>query len=75
MDEKTRRIYVKCTLIVPVDVPDDPEYDAHFDIEENHCPGTGRVGGAINEVMAQAVAEHWCWACQFDGTNEIVDGS
>ena len=66
------KILVKCTLIVSVEVPDDPEYDVHFDIEENHCPGTGLVGSAIDEVLRQAEIESVCWACNLQGTNEIV---
>ena len=47
----TRTIHVRCTFVVPVEVPDNPSYDAVFDIEENHCPGTGRVGAAFRRYM------------------------
>lgn len=69
-------IYVKCSFIVPVEVPEDEEdgYDAIFDIEENHCPGTGLVGTAFDKAETEARArEGFCWACALKGKNEIVD--
>lgn len=66
------KILVKATLFVPIEVPDDPEYSVHFDIEENHCPGTGIVGAAIDRMMEKCNEKSVCWACNFQGTNEIV---
>ncbi len=68
-----RTILVKCTLIVPVSVPDDADYDATFDIEENHCPGTGLVGTAIDKVRKVCNQAGTCWACVFKGKNQIVE--
>lgn len=66
------KIYVQCTLTVPVEVPDDPEYDSKFDIEENHCPGTGLVGQAIDKAMEEAKVQGVCWACNLHGSNKII---
>jgi hypothetical protein len=66
------KIKVRCTLIVEIEAPDDPEYDAEWDIEENHCPGTGLVGSAIDAVMGEAEDKRVCWACNLQGKNEII---
>lgn len=70
--EKTKIIKVKCTFTIPIEVPDDPEYDEMFDIEENHCPGTGLVGSAIDAHIKKHDEQNTCWACALGGTNEIV---
>lgn len=67
------KLLVKCTLIVPVEVPDDPDYNVHFDIEENHCPGTGFVGAEIDKIMSDADKKSICWACNLQGKNEILE--
>lgn len=66
------KILVECKLLVEVEIPDDPNYDMHFDIEENHCPGTGIVGAAISEMMRKCEENSVCWACNFQGENKIV---
>lgn len=66
-------IYVRCSFVIPIEIPDDPEYNAEFDIEENHCPGTGIVGRAVDAAIAKGDEEGYCWACMFGGKNEIVD--
>lgn len=66
------KIKVKCTFYVEVDVPDAPDYNASFDIEENHCPGTGVVGAAVDKAIVAAKADGTCWACGLGGTCEIV---
>lgn len=66
-------IMVRCTFTIPVEVPDDPDYDAGFDIDENHCPGTGRVGAALDAVMAKHAAASTCWACTLNGVCKIVE--
>ncbi len=68
-------IKVRCSFVIDVEVPspeEDPEYDVEFDIEENHCPGTGRVGSALDAVMSSAEDLGVCWACNLRGKNEIV---
>jgi hypothetical protein len=71
------KILVKCTLFVPVEVPDeDPNdeypYDSSFDIEENHCPGTGLIGVELDKVIKEMNEKGFCWACKLRGRNEIV---
>lgn len=65
------KLRIKCTVFVDVEVPDDPAYSAKFDIEENHCPGTGVVGAALEALITQHELAGTCWACP-DGTCEIV---
>jgi len=67
------KILVKCTLLVPVEVPDGAGYSPSFDIEENNCPGTGKVGAAIQKVKDHCDSHCFCWACNLQGKNEIVD--
>jgi hypothetical protein len=69
-----RRVRVRCTFEVVVEVPD--EWDAemiHFDIEDNHCPGTGRVGAALEDAIEGGDASGMCWACGRNGRNEILE--
>lgn len=68
-----KTIKVKCTFVIPVEVPDDPDYNEVFDIEINHCPGTGLVGVALDEHIKKHDEQHTCWACALDGKCEIVD--
>lgn len=67
-----KTIKVKCTFTIPIEIPDDPEYNATFDIEENHCPGTGIVGAAIDARIKYAEKNGICWACGLDDSCEIV---
>ena len=69
---ETRTISVKCTFVIPIQVPVDEEYDETFDIEENHCPGTGRVGSALTSHIEEFDKNHMCWACALDGKCEIL---
>lgn len=66
-------IYVRCTLVVPVEVPDnDPENVTSFIIEENSCPGTGCVGAAIDATIRECDEVGVCWACKLFGENKIL---
>lgn len=67
-----KKIDVRVSFIIPVEIPDDQEYDEIFDIEENHCPGTGIVGMAIKKHIEEYDKNHFCWACALNGKNEIV---
>ena len=69
-----KTINVKITLTLPVEVPDTTEYDdiMFFDIEENHCPGTGLVGIAFDRHLEKFKDTGMCWACALDGKNEII---
>ena len=73
-NRKTKTIRVRCTFVLDVEVPDHPDYDAQFDIEENHCPGTGSVGAALEAAIAFGREHGICWACPSGGKNEIVNG-
>jgi hypothetical protein len=64
---------VKCSFVIEVDVPDDPDYDVYFDIEDNHCPGTGLVGAALRKHIEEHDLIRNCWACALGGTNEVVE--
>lgn len=63
-------IYVRCTLVVPIEIPD--EIDAEFVIEKNGCPGTGLVGATIDKVIAESDKDGCCWACRLAGENKIL---
>lgn len=72
MDKPTRTVTVEVTFRIDVQVPDDPEYDAEWDLEENHCAGTGRVGAAFDEHYRKH--EAGCWSCGLKGTKvKIVE--
>lgn len=65
-------VRVRCTFELDVKVPSDWDDDQiRFDIEENHCPGTGIVGAALDALIADADRTKTCWACP-RGKNEIV---
>jgi hypothetical protein len=66
------KLMVRCSFVIEVEVPNDPEYDSTFDIEENHCPGTGIVGAALDAHMNKCDAEGNCWACALGGKCEIL---
>ncbi len=68
-----KKILVKCTLYVPIEVPEDKDYNENFDIEENHCPGTGIVGAAIDELITWGEENGFCWACKVKGKCEIIE--
>jgi hypothetical protein len=78
VDEKeTRKVKVRCTFTIVVDVPvwatEESEYNPYFDLEENHCPGTGIVGSALDAHIARHEAASTCWACALQGKNEILE--
>ena len=68
-----RIVKVKATVYVDVEFPDDAT-DEHirFVLEENGCPGTGSVGSAIELKMIECEDRSTCWACAFQGENEVV---
>lgn len=68
----TKKILVKCTLLVPVEVLSDLE-NLQFIIEENGCPGTGDLGRVIDREIERANKGSFCWACNFQGENKIID--
>lgn len=76
-EKETRKVKVRCTFTIEVEVPiwatEEDEYNPYFDIEENHCPGTGIVGGALTRHIEKHEANSTCWACALQGTNEILE--
>lgn len=68
-----KTIKVQCSYIIEVEYPDDyNDDDLIFDIEENHCPGTGRVGSAFDKFREEMDKTSNCWACALFGENEII---
>lgn len=65
-----KKYLVRCSYEVEIELPDSTE--PYFYIEENHCPGTGSVGLALERVMKWAEENHVCWACCLNGKNEII---
>lgn len=69
-----RKITVKCTFFIEVEVPADEDPDlTEFVIEDNSCPGTGRVWGTLAPYIEECNSKSICWACNLQGRNEIVD--
>ena len=55
---------VRCSFLLPVLIPDDPEWDAEFVLEENCCINTGMIGRELDDVQAAFD----CWACALPGS-------
>lgn len=57
-------VEVEIKARVKVEFPDDytPE-EILFTIEENGCPGTGRVGTALERAIEDSWTTMTCWAC------------
>jgi len=68
-------VKVRCTFVIEVEVPDDPEFPVQFYIEENSCPGTGAVWAALRQHMEKHEEAGTCWACALGGENKIVEGA
>ena len=70
-----KKYIVKCILEVPVEVSDNyynDEFTPEFDIEENHCPGTGIVGATFDKIKEEMDLKSCCWACAMKGRCEII---
>jgi GTP cyclohydrolase III len=64
---------VKIEMAVPVVLGDDETTDAaEFDIEENHCPGTGRVELSLRSITKDFEDHGVCAACALGGDNKIL---
>jgi hypothetical protein len=66
------RVKVECRFVIEVEI-DMPIEELEFYVEENSCPGTGRVGSALEEHMAAHEAASTCWACALQGENKILE--
>lgn len=67
-----KTVRLKATFYLDVPVPDDPDYNAEFDLVENHCLGTGLPGRAFEALMARHDAAGTCWACAIGAELQIV---
>lgn len=67
-----KKIKVLCQVIVEVELSDEAYQRRHFIIEENGCPGTGVVGAAIDQAIADGDDTSLCWACKLSGNNMII---
>ena len=65
--EKAKIIWVKCSYILPVRVPDVDDYDEIFDIERNNCPASGRVGAMLDKIIEKFDDNGFCWGCYLSG--------
>jgi uncharacterized protein len=71
-----KTILVRCTYVIPVEVPADMDDEAlRFHIETNGCPGTGFVGAALDAHLEKQEEESMCWVCTLNGQNQIVTPS
>lgn len=69
-----KKLRLRAVIEFDVEVPDDPEYNAVFDLTENHCIGTGIPGASITALMEKHEANHTCWGCHLQqGDIEIVE--
>lgn len=67
------KLRVRCTYEIDIEIPDGSDMDnVRFSIEDNGCPGTGRVGSALDQHMQAQSEAGFCWACALGGKNEIV---
>lgn len=71
-----RKVTVRCTYVIEVEVPDDnADEKIRFDIEANGCPGTGAVGAAFDANYEECEKIDCCWACSWkvtDSKNEVI---
>lgn len=56
------KVLVRCTFDIWVTVPDNPGYDADFDLTENHGVGCGLTGAAIDAHIKDCDNRQTCWS-------------
>jgi len=61
-----KKIKVKVEFIIEVEIPDNDDYNPYFDIEENHCAGTGIVGSTLESLISYHDKNDTCWACSLE---------
>lgn len=67
------KVDVLISAVVTVEYSDDTDdHTIQFDIEENHCPGTGRVGSAVDKMIEEHETTGHCAWCNHQGTNKIM---
>jgi len=68
-----KKVRVLCSYEVEVYYNDeDDDSFIHFCIEDNGCPGTSRVGLALDEAIEFHDKQSTCWACALQGKNKIL---
>lgn len=65
------RVKVRCSFGIEVEVPEN--VDPILYIEENGCPGTGRMGGELERLMELHSTQGTCWACASNGECKIIE--
>lgn len=66
------KVRVRVSFEVEIEVDGDPARDdLSFDIEDNHCPGTGLVGNAVQDLIERNIGSDSCLMCPH-GKNEII---
>lgn len=73
--EKRKIVQVEVRFTLPVEVPDKPDYDVDWDIEERQCAGTGPVYAAIKKLMDKHEAAGTCWACAIQAECEVLEST
>lgn len=69
----TTKVIVQCSFELEVYFPDDMDDEfIRFVVEENGCPGTGTVGGKLEELIEKSHEEGICWACGRNGENKVL---
>lgn len=60
-----KKVIVEYVIQIPILYPDSwNEDDIVFDVEENHCIATGKVGLALEELKHTSDKDGVCWACK-----------
>lgn len=71
-----KTLVVECKFVIEIPWDHEPQYstDEHirFVIEENSCPGTGSVGGELDDLIQVADENEICWACALGGENKLL---
>jgi hypothetical protein len=69
-----KTLIVECTFTIEVPWHEKWGDDAaaRFRIEENSCPGTGPVDGALSELLEVSEKNSICWACTVGGENKLI---
>lgn len=64
---------VRVSFDVEIEMDDEAFERRHFIIEENDCPGTGKVGLAVRELVEKNYESGTCLICAANGENKIIE--
>ncbi len=69
-------VKVRCSFEIDVEFNESDRDRIGFIVEENGCPGTGKVGAAIEKRIESQEKQNYCWACGLNSENKIlsIDG-